>query len=198
MKQRQKKKNMLKNISRQNSKLKELSRALAVVLDENAVLRRSCEDMSKKIDFFGTMPIYQPLSNRFIKEIETQEIILRPVQYGMVDQKRPSELLYMQMVDRKHDLAKSLAEAMIENHAVQFIHHPANDREGPMGKYDTLAVKMYFIPWQQAQIYSEDIREIALAAKNNTNYALQITEEMRMMPKERIDQLWREIQEWRV
>ena len=198
MKQRQKKKNMLKNISRQNSKLKELSKALAVVLDENAVLRRSCEDMSKKIDFFGTMPIYQPLSNRFIKEIETQDIILRPVPYGMVDQKRPSELLYRQMVDRKYDLAKSLAEAMIENHAVQFIHHPANDREGPMGKYDTLAVKLYFIPWQQAQIYSEDIREIVLAAKNNTNYALQITEEMRMMPKEWIDQLWREIQEWRV
>lgn len=196
MKQRQKKKNMLKNISRQNSKLKELSRALAVVLDENAVLRRSCKEMSKQIDFFGTMPIYQPFNDRFCETIETQRITIRPEQYGMVDQKTPYDALYKKLIDRKYELVVSLANALIETHAVQFINEPAG--EGPLKKYDTLGCKLYFIPWQKMQMYSGDITEIVRAAKNRKNYALQITTEIETRPKEWIDQLWREIQEWRV
>ena len=197
MKQRQKKKNMLKNISRKDGKLKELSRALAVVLDENAILRAGYQEMSKQIDYFGTMPIYQPIDNRYCSEIETQKIMIRPKPYGMVDQKRPSEILYKQLTDRKHELAVSLAEAMIGAHVIQFIHKPAFN-EGPFDQYDTLAGKLYFIPWQQMNMYSGDITEIVLAAKNRKNYALQISEEIKLQPKEWIDGLWNTIQEWRV
>lgn len=196
MKQRQKKKNMIKKIGGQNNKLQQLSRALAVVLDENAVLRRSYEEMSKFIDFFSTMPIYQPLDDRFCETIETQRITIRPEQYGMVDLKTPFDALYKKLTDRKYELAVRLANALIETHAVQFIHEPAG--EGPLKKYDTLGCKLYFIPWQKMQMYSGDITEIVRAATNNTNYALKITEEIKMQPKEWIDQLWREIQEWRV
>ena len=196
MKQRQKKKNMVRKISGQNNKLQQLSRALAVVLDENAVLRASYQEMSKQIDYFGTMPIYQPIDNRYCTEIETQEIITKPIPYGMVDQKRPSELLYKQLTDRKHELAVSLAEAMIEAHAIQFIHKPAFN-DGPFDQYDTLAGKLYYVPWPRMQAYRGDITEIVLAAKNRKNYALQISEEIKLQPKEWIDWLWQTIQEWR-
>ncbi len=155
-----------------------MSRAIGTLVDENNVLRKTCKDLEKTFDFMGTLPIYKPISRPGENEemsIVTEAISIKPVPYATYKQLKPEELLYTTIESEKNRLIRNLSKTLIEQHMIQFIHKLPNPHGGPMEKYETLAVKLYCIPWQKMQMYKSGVLDMKLTAQESEeNYAFKL------------------------
>ena len=199
MGQRQKKKNLLRSKEKLNRRIQEL---------ENTIWYKDCEIKDRKYDVdrllteihklqmrlavFGTMPVYKELNPAGIggyQTVETQTLAMETIPWGSYRVVKENELEKV-LNDKKKEIVKGLAEAILNNGLAQIIIHTSKDYEGPFGGKQlmdegkaTIGVKLYVIPWEETKVYRESVvRMTVLAEENDTNYAtlyMGITDEQR-------------------
>lgn len=185
---RQKKKNLLKNNGKLNKRILELE---STIRERDRTINNQTYDVKRllnevnglqmRLHVLGTMPVYkelEPVGVNNYSMVEAQTLIMQPIPWGtfrIVDEKELEKILN----EKKKEMAKELATAILDYGLAQIIIHTPKDYEEPfegtplMPKAKaTIGMKLYVIPWEQTKVYAgEVVRMKVLAEENSTNYA---------------------------
>ena len=185
MGQRQKKKNLLKNnekLSRRIRDLESKTAGLNIALQfEKArgdALEVAKDEMSRRLQYLGTMPVYHPLTAgecTAVKEIEVQRIRIKSIPYGMACQINEWQLDEL-VKEKEKELAIGIAEGLLKSGLCQIIIRTGRETGGPFewdaGSKTTIGLKLYVVPWEMMQLYSRNIKHMkTLALSGTENYA---------------------------
>lgn len=135
--------------------------------------------LTLRLRAFGMMPIYKPVTPASVvygvqmAEIETVRMEIKPVPYGAYRAIKASEV-EEKLKEKKEEIAKDMAKAILDSQLCQVIVKTAEDFEGPFGgnalpaDQATIAIKMFIVPWETVRMYREGVMSLCAMGKQNT------------------------------